>query len=115
MNVISFSHVGFQHVGVRHAGFWHAAGHLSSEDGSRFATLKIDGWACDAFRACRAREATCGSWTWAVNIVALHTTAPHTANYKNLIWAGLETRLVYERAEPSVLAVLEQLIQLYMW
>jgi len=82
MNVTSFSHVGFRHVGFRHA-----AGRLSSEDGSRFATLKIDVWACDAFRACRAREATCRSWTWAVNIFALHTTAPHTANYKNLIWA----------------------------
>ena len=31
------------------------------EDGVRFSTLKIDGGVCDAFRACRARAATCGA------------------------------------------------------
>ena len=70
---------------------------------------------CDAFRACRAREATCGSWTWAVHILRCIPQLHPLQTTK--IWSGqgLETRLVYERAEPSVLAVLEQLVQLYMW
>jgi len=31
------------------------------KDGARFSTLKINGQACNAIRACRARVATCGA------------------------------------------------------
>ena len=47
-------------------------------------------WAdVDAYRACRARTATCGAEQWAVNII---TPQLHTLQLTKG-WAGLETRL----------------------
>ena len=72
-----------------HPGFWHVSFRLvtrvlwwsivlfaTSNLGSlRFSNLTFDGWVCVAFRACRARAATCGAEQWALNmfIPQLHT------------------------------------------
>lgn len=38
---------------------------------TRFTTLKVLRWACNAFRACRARVATCGAKQWVFDIFKL--------------------------------------------
>ena len=57
---------GVQHVGssMRFLASRFLAGcssFIHYKDGGRFSTLKIDGQVCNAFRACRARAATCGA------------------------------------------------------
>ena len=74
---------------------WFPTGHSSyicHEDGVRFSTLKISGWACDASRACRVRAATCGVEQWAVDVFT-RTAAPHAACRQQKSGRGLETRL----------------------
>ena len=84
------------------------AGHLRficHEDSARFSTLKVDGWVCDAFRACRSIAAACGAEQWVRNIFTpqLHTLQTMKS------WAGPGNKARYEQVEPSGLAVLEQL------
>lgn len=76
---------------------------ICHEDSVRFSTLKTDGWACDAFSACKDWAATCGAELWALDTF---TPQLHTLHMmKN--W--LEMKIGYKRAEPSELPVLNKL------
>jgi len=72
------------------------AGHLKficHEDSVRFSTLKIDGWVCDAFRACISIAAACGAEQWVCNIFMpqLHTLQTMKS------WAGPGNKARYQQ------------------